>query len=105
MREKDPEVRNAMLAHISTWQLSSQTQKAYCSDHNISYHVFHYWYRVYRKVNGKNRRKPKLSPAFVQLKIKRATIFSGLTELILPDGKRLLFHQSVSSDFIKALIS
>ena len=85
MKEKDPEVRNIMLAHIATWQKSEQTQKAYCIEHNIAYHVFHYWYRVHRMVNRKKARNQKSSPAFVQLKVKPAPLFSGHAELILPD--------------------
>ena len=105
MKEKDPEVRNIMLSHIANWQKSEQTQKAYCRDHDIAYHVFHYWYGVHRKVKRKNAIKQKSSPAFVQLKVKPAALFSGHTELILPDGKRLLFHQPVSSEYLKALIA
>lgn len=104
MRDKDPEIRNTMLAHIATWQASGQTQKAYSSEHNIPYHVFHYWYRVYRKVKVVARRTAKPSGTFVKLKIKAAASVAGHTELILPDGKRLLFHQPVPCEYLKALI-
>lgn len=33
---------------ITQWQQSGLTQKAFCITNNIAYHVFHYWYRVYR---------------------------------------------------------
>jgi hypothetical protein len=48
MRNK-PEQRTQMLEMIAQWQRSDLSQKAYCSLHKLPYHVFHYWYRVYRK--------------------------------------------------------
>lgn len=36
------------LEMISDWQPSCTTQKAFCIANNIAYHVFHYWYGVYR---------------------------------------------------------
>ena len=37
-----------MLQMITRWQQSGLTQKDFCSSNNIRYHVFHYWYGVYR---------------------------------------------------------
>ena len=105
MRDKDLEIRNTMLAHISTWQASDHTQKAYCIENKIPYHVFHYWYRVYRKFKVVARRTAKPSGTFVKLKVKAAASIAGHTELILPDGKRLLFHQPVPCEYLKALIA
>lgn len=42
------EHRAGMLHMIATWQQSGLTQKAFCATNNIAYHVFHYWYGVYR---------------------------------------------------------
>lgn len=36
------------LAMILTWQQSGQSQKHFCLQNNIAYHVFHYLYKVYR---------------------------------------------------------
>ena len=36
------------------WQQSGLSQKAFCAANNIAYHVFHYWYRVY-KANQKSK--------------------------------------------------
>jgi hypothetical protein len=33
---------------IVQWQQSGLTQRAFCAAHNIAYHVFHYYYGVYR---------------------------------------------------------
>ncbi len=98
--QKNQEVRDHMFAHIANWQSSGQTQKAYCTEHTIPYHVFHYWFKVYRDQNSVNQQP---ASAFVKLKIAASSI-TTCVELILPDGKRLLFHQPVSSECLKALI-
>ena len=42
------EHRAESLQMITQWQQSGLTQKAFCITNNIAYHVFHYWYGVYR---------------------------------------------------------
>ena len=42
------EQRAQNLEMIKQWQQSGTTQKAFCVANNIAYHVFHYWYGVYR---------------------------------------------------------
>lgn len=40
--------RAEMMKMISDWQSSGLKQKQYCQTNKIAYHVFHYWYGVYR---------------------------------------------------------
>lgn len=101
---KDSETRNRMLAHIEEWQATNVTQKVYSTEHNIPYHVFHYWLRVHRKVKIV-KRKQKQAPPFIKLKVPITPDNSSYAELLLPDGKRLLFHKPVSGEYLKALIS
>jgi len=49
------EHRAAMLQMITQWQQSRLTQKTYCATNNIAYHVFHYWYGVYRSKQNAGR--------------------------------------------------
>lgn len=42
------EHRVELLQMVTQWQQSGLTQKAFCISNNIAYHVFHYWYGVYR---------------------------------------------------------
>ncbi|MFZ6025752.1 MAG: IS66 family insertion sequence element accessory protein TnpA [Bacteroidota bacterium] len=42
------EIREQMMGMIANWQESGLTQRAFCSTNHIAYHVFHYWYGVYR---------------------------------------------------------
>lgn len=98
----DKNTQKQMLAMVGGWQQSGLSQKAYCEQKQIRYHVFHYWYKRYRDEQSNIG-----EPAFIPLTVKPS--FSDATcaniEVVLADGKRILFHQAVSSDFLKAVIS
>ena len=94
----NPEVQQQMFNLIKQWEQCNLSQKAFCKQSDLPYHVFHYWYKHYRL---KENMKP--SP-FVKLKLAPAGI-STHVELILADGKRLLFHQPISSDYLRAIIA
>lgn len=96
--QKDAGVREQMFSKIDNWQQSGFSQKAYCSQHGIPYHVFHYWYKVYRTAHTSSE------ASFVKLHV-TPSFSSSVAELICTDGKRLVFHQPVSADYLKALIS
>ena len=101
--QKDDNVREQMFSMITCWQQSGLSQKAYCQQNGIRYHEFHYWYKCFR-----DRQSPSRDEGFMPIKIQSSNTIntaSAHAELVLPDGKRLLFHQGVSSDFLKALIS
>ena len=92
------EVQQQMFGYIDQWQQSGLNQKAFCEQVNLSYHIFHYWYKRYRNREG----EPVSS--FIKLAVLSPSICSA-AEILLPDGKRILFHQGVSADYLKALIS
>lgn len=96
--QKDTKVREGMISMINHWQQSGLNQKAYCMQHDVRYHVFHYWYKVYRNANA----LPGAS--FVRLRVAPSP-GSSVAELICTDGKRLVFHQPVTADYLKVLIS
>lgn len=97
------QTQQQMLAMIASWKQSGVSQKAYCEQNNIRYYVFHYWYKRYKDLQTAEK-----DADFVPLNVKPSvwldTGNAGI-ELLLPDGKRILFHQAVSSDYLKALIS
>ncbi|PWG81026.1 IS66 family insertion sequence element accessory protein TnpA [Pararcticibacter amylolyticus] len=37
-----------MFAHVEAWKESGLSQKAYCHEHMIAYHLFPYWTKRYR---------------------------------------------------------
>ena len=38
-----------MMVMIEDWQASGLKQRDYCAAKKVAYHVFHYWYGVFRK--------------------------------------------------------
>lgn len=93
--------RSEMLSMIDGWKGSGLSQKTYCRQHNIRYYVFHYWYKVYRDERVEQKSK---QPTFVPLQIQRPLSPTTVLELVFLDGKRLLFYQQPSLDFLKALL-
>lgn len=96
------QTQQQMLAMVESWKQSGLSQKAYCEQNNIRYHVFHYWYKRLREQQGVVE-----EGTFVPLNVKTSTfpVCNSAIEILLPDGKRILFHQPVGADFLKALIS
>ena len=90
------QAEQCMFNHIEQWKQSNLSQKQYCEQYEITYHSFHYWLRRYKRKHNEQR------GAFVQLQIQSEL---ACTELLLTDGRRLVFHQPVSSSFLKQLIS
>jgi hypothetical protein len=98
----DKQTQEDMLRVIASWKQSGLSQKAYCEQHHIRYYVFHYWYKRYR-----DQQAAVQDGRFLPVNIKPSTfpVSNSAIEILLPDGKRILFHQPVSSDYLKALIS
>jgi hypothetical protein len=96
----DPKIKQEMFDHISRWQQGTLSQKEYCRQNNIAYHAFHYWYKRYRDKQGTNHQ----TPAFIPMNIESFSSSTPFVELLLVDGTRLLFHEPVSSDYLKAII-
>jgi len=100
---QNKETEQQMFNMLTHWQQSGISQKLYCEQHGIRYHVFHYWYKRFRDGQADSKK----DGTFIPLQIKppvTAGKNAGI-ELLLTDGRRLLFHQPVSADFIKAIIS
>jgi hypothetical protein len=93
------QIKQQMFTHITQWQQSGLTQKSYCIQNNIGYHIFHYWYKCYR-----DNYSPAKQTSFIPLQVQPASTIP-MVELLLSDGKRILFHQMVSSDYLKSLIN
>jgi hypothetical protein len=100
----DKKTQEQMFTMIASWKHSGLSQKDYCQQNRIRYYVFHYWYKRYRDQQSVSK---EAEPAFVPLTVKPslsdATCAS--VEIVFADGKRILFHQPVSSNFLKAVIT
>jgi transposase-like protein len=84
-----------MFLIIEEWQRSKVSQKQYCREHDIAYHIFHYWYRKYR-----DRQTTSTASGFVEIKRVPAGPFA---EFSFPGGSRVIFHQPVSIEYLKGL--
>jgi len=92
-----------MFEGIGLWRQSGLTQKAWCERNNVSYGAFHYWYKRYRSEEEVASPDKRPDDGFVRLMVD-SSINPAWCELVLGDGKRLIFHQPVSVEFISALI-
>jgi hypothetical protein len=93
-------LRQERYTMIANWQQSGQTQKQYCQTQNIPYHVFHYWHKRYL---ASQQLPPAALPGFTTVSLPAASD-SASAALVLPDGRRIVFYQPVSSDYLRALI-
>ena len=96
------EQRESMLGLIEQWQKSGLSQKVFYQQHNIPAHVFYYWHKRYRNQRA-DLNKSIPSNSFVQLQPSPAPSVSNI-ELQLTNGNRIIFHQPVGADYLKALI-
>ena len=99
MQDKE-QLRRKSLLMIESWRQSGLSQKQYCLQNNIAYHIFHYWYKRYRDQQSAKQANPG---DFIPVTI-NAVFSTAYVELQLPNGKKILFHQPVSIDYLKAMI-
>ncbi len=87
---------------VAAWKQSGLSQKAYCQQNSLNFYNFQYWCKICG--GGPNAVKEN---SFVTLNVKPSTslLSSAGIEIVLSDGKRILFHQPVSADYLKCLIS
>jgi hypothetical protein len=100
MESDKSKYREKMLSIVEDWKQSGQNQNSYCKAHSIPYHRFHYWYKRYKIVHS-TANDPLSSFIEVQFPSQQSHSYA---EVIYPDGKRILFHQGVEVNFLKALI-
>jgi hypothetical protein len=93
--------RQQMFSLMEQWQQSGLTQKTFCEQQSIRYYVFHYWYKRYRMQQSGLADNPG---SFVKLQVSKP-LPSGSIEINYPGGVRILFHEPVSSEYLKALVS
>ena len=97
----DSEVRQQMFELIEQWKQSGLSQNAFCERQSIRFHKFYYWYKCYRKQYDMADNN---SVDFVKLKVEEPRAASSV-EIHFPGGVRVLFHEPVSSNYLKTLIS
>ena len=91
------EERAQKLEMITQWQQSGLTQRAFCAANNIAYHVFHYYYGVYRS-------KQNTSDSFVPVKVTPAVNREQITITGMSGIQVQLPFTDQSVRFIKQLL-
>jgi hypothetical protein len=95
---KDISMQEQMFANIGAWQQSDLSQKEWCRQHDVTYHVFHYWYKRFRDQQA----EPFPSSSFVQLAVESASETG--CEIIFADGTKIVFPKPVTAQYLKALL-
>jgi hypothetical protein len=95
---KNELVREQMFASIASWQQGNLSQKEWCRRQDISYHIFHYWYKVYREEHP----QPSNEDSFVRLSVKPEA--SASCEVAFADGTKILFREPVPVHYLKSLL-
>ena len=100
MQNKE-QTREQMWKTIADWRNSGLSQKQFCEQNNLRYHAFHYWYKRYRNTEAASGVEVG---NFVPVTVNAGSVTSYV-EVQLADGKKILFHQPVSVDYLKMLIA
>ncbi len=92
----------SFFAAIQRWQQSGLSQKAWCEQNDMAYHVFHYWYRRFRNQQAKPATESENS--FIKLTVANPASTTPWCEIVYASGQKLVFHQPVAAAFIKSLL-
>ena len=92
------EVRAQKLEMITQWQQSGLSQRAFCIANNIAYHVFHYYYGVFRS-------NQNTSDSFLPVKVTPAVSREQITITGINGIQVQLPFTDQSIRFIKQLLS
>ncbi len=88
---------------IENWQNSGQSQQLFCKENQIVYSNFHYWFKKYRAQHEESSKE-----VFLPVQIKKPlTSAPGplVMELVLSNGHRLNFYQTVDASYLRALLA
>ena len=96
-------LQQLMFSLIDVWKGSGRTQQEFCREKELDYNKFQYWLRKYKTAHG--QAKEESSPGFVRVKVKEVEKIFGRVELVYPDGRKLIFHDSVEASFLRSLMA
>jgi hypothetical protein len=101
MESTDQTTQQLMFSLIEIWKGSGLSQIAFCKEKDIAYHRFHYWFKKYNDLSG----SVSASPSFSQVSVSSLTPTIGTIEVIYPDGRKIIFRQSVEVSFLRTLLA
>jgi len=101
MESTDQTAQQLMFSLIEIWKESGQSQITFCKEKDIAYHRFHYWLKKYNDLNG----TASATPSFSQVRVASLNSTSVNTEVIYPDGRKVIFHQPIEVSFLRNLLA
>ena len=85
--------------HVTTWQASDRTQKAYCEAHGLRYTTFGYWVRKLRTPSGDHQES---ASGFIPVTL--SPVDGGLV-LALPNGLEIRGIEVQNLPVVKQLLA
>ena len=82
---------------LDEWKISGQSKVAYCQDGNIAYHSFFYLQKKLSKPGISSKKK------FIKLGALPKPLPAALTEVVYPNGTRIVFHSLPDIFLLKQL--
>lgn len=82
---------------LEEWKNSGQSKSAYCKERGIAYHSFFYWQK---KLGSSASPTPA---KFLEFSPPGSSTSLAQTEIIYPNGKRIVFHYPVEVSILKQL--
>lgn len=81
---------------LNEWKSSGQSITSFCKDRNIAYHSFFYWQKKLSDPASSTQSK------FIELPSLPSSPLP-YTEIIYPNGKRIVFHHSIDIALLQQL--
>ena len=92
-------IEEKMFALIEQWKQSGLSKKKFCIEHQVANATFHYWCKKYRSQDIDT------PSSFIPVHVKGShSSAQPFAELILPDGKKVIFFTSLDALFLKLLL-
>jgi len=83
---------------IMAWEKSGLSKKRFCKEHQVTEHLFNYWYRKYRQNNEST------TEGFVPVRLNNNESITGSFEVSYPNGVRVSLPTGTNFSDIKSLI-
>ena len=98
MDDRRRTIQARMFRLIEQWKESGLPKKEFCVKQQVANATFHYWFKKYKN------QAAVMSPAFIPIRVKESSPTQAFAELVLGDGKKIIFYNSVDASFLKALL-
>jgi hypothetical protein len=90
MQKRQNFTKRQMYALIHKWESSGLSQEKFLQQHGIAKSTFAYWRNKYLRETGHNTKKGSFIPVKVESHDRSVSGFTGMIEIIYPNGVRLI---------------